>query len=188
MDTTKTVSEAAEFFAMMEKLYVFVSTSKVHKAYMEKQSELYPSKPPHQLKPLSDTLWACRLFSVEAVCSTFDAIVAALQYVGNDDDKNKAIEAKGILLLIQTYKFLITLILIWRILSLTKSLSDQLQSTNINTASAADLVAATIEVLKKLRSNEEWIKFYKYATDVASLNKISEWLRARSACMLLGIT
>ena len=173
VDTTKTVSEAAEFFAMMEKLYVFVSTSKVHKVYMEKQSELYPSKAAHQLKPLSDTRWACRFFSVEAVYSTFDAIVATLEYVGNDDDKNKAIEAKGILLQIQTFKFLITLILFWRILSLTKSLSDQLQSTNINTASAADLVAATIEVLQKFRSNEEWSKLYKYATDVASLNNIS---------------
>ena len=99
--------------------------------------------------------------------------MAALQYVGNDDDKNKAIEAKGILLQIQTFKFLITLILFWRILSLTKSLFDQLQSTNINIASAADLVAATIEVLQKFRSNEEWSKLYKYATDAASLNNIS---------------
>ena len=37
-----------------------VFTSKVHKVYMEKQSELYPSKPAHQFKPLSDTGWACR--------------------------------------------------------------------------------------------------------------------------------
>ena len=174
VDTTKTVSEASEFFAMMEKLYVFMSTSKVHTVYMEKQSELHPGKPTHQIKPLSDTRWAnCRFFSVEAVCSTFDVIVATLQYIADDGDKHKAIEARGILLQIQTFKFLITLILFWRILSLTKSLSDQLQSTDINIASAADLVGATIEVLQKFRSNEEWNKLYKYASDVASLNNIS---------------
>ena len=33
VDTTKAVSEAAEFFAMMEKLYVLVSKSRVHEVY-----------------------------------------------------------------------------------------------------------------------------------------------------------
>ena len=101
---------------MMENLYLFMSTSKVHTFYMEKQSEIHPGKSTHQIKPLSDTRWACRFFSVEAVCSTFDVIVATLQYIADDGDKHKAIEARGSLLQIQTFKFLITLILFWRIL------------------------------------------------------------------------
>ena len=45
----------------------------------------------------------------------------------------------------QTFKFLVALITFQRILSYTKSLSDQLQSKEMNFAKAADLVLATIE-------------------------------------------
>ena len=35
VDTTKVVPEASEFFALMETLYIFISTSKVHTLYIE---------------------------------------------------------------------------------------------------------------------------------------------------------
>ena len=70
VDSTKHVSEAADFFALMETLYVFVSSAKVHTVYTHQQSLLHPNKPVHQLQRLSDTRWACRYFAVEAVCST----------------------------------------------------------------------------------------------------------------------
>ena len=172
VDTTKTVPQASEFFALMETLYVFISTSKAHTVYIQQQNVLHPDKPIHQLQKLSDTRWTCRFFAVEAVCSTFDAILATLQCLVEGDDKVKAVEAKGILLQIQCFKFLITLIMFWRILFLTKQLSDQLQSPRTDMAKAADLVTATMETLQQFRSDEEWSKLYKYVKDVASLHNI----------------
>ena len=61
------MSEVAEFFALMETLYVFVSSPKVHAVYIHQQSLLHPNKPVHQLQHLSDTRWAYRYFAVEAV-------------------------------------------------------------------------------------------------------------------------
>ena len=96
VDTTKTVPQASEFFALMETLYVFISTSKAHTVYIQQQNLLHPDKPKHQLQKLSDTCWTCRFAAVEAVCSTFDAILATLQCLVQGDDKVKAVEAKGI--------------------------------------------------------------------------------------------
>ena len=172
VDTTKTIPQASEFFALMETLYVFISTSKAHTVYIQQQKSLHPDKPIHQLQKLSDTRWTCRFAAVEAVCTTFDAILATLQCLVQGDDKLKAVEAKGILLQIQCFKFLITLIMFWRLLFLTKQLSDQLQSPHTDMAKAADLVTATMETLQQFRSDEEWNKLYKYVVDVASLHNI----------------
>ena len=60
----------------------------------------------------------------------------------------------------------------WRLLFLTKQLSDQLQSPHTDMAKAADLVTATMETLQQFRSDEEWSKLYKYVVDVASLHNI----------------
>ena len=99
VDSTKHVPEAADFFALMEPLYnyVFVSSAKVHAVHINQQSLLHPSKPVHQLQRLSDTRWACRYFAVEAVCSTYDVILATLQVIADGEDRLKATEATGIL-------------------------------------------------------------------------------------------
>ena len=64
------------------------------------------------------------------------------------DNKMKATEASGIYLQIHSFKFLMTLIIFWRILSCTKGLSDHLQSTRMDMCKAADLVTATLEILQ----------------------------------------
>ena len=61
----------------------------------------------------------------------------------------KAVEAIGILAQVQCFKYLLVLIIFRRILSCTKSLSDQLQSATIDMACAADLAGATIETFEE---------------------------------------
>ena len=174
VDSTRNVREASEIFALVETLYVFISTTKAHAIYVEQQSMLYPNKPVRQLQRLSDTRWACRFFAVDAVYTTYSAILATLQVIADGDDRKKANEATGILLQVQSFKYLTASFLFWCVLSITKGLSDQLQSTKMNMAKAADLVTASIETLQEFRSDEEWDKLYKYVTDVAKLHDINE--------------
>ena len=89
-----------------------------------------------------------------------------MQIITEGDDRAKAVEAKGILLQVKSFKFLVTLVLFWRILSCTKSLSDHLQSAKTDLAKASELIKATLETLQ---SDTEWDKHYKYITDAASL-------------------
>ena len=173
VDSTESVPEAAEFFALLEILYVFTSSSKVHILYIQQQTSLHPHKPVRQLQHLSDTRWACRYAAVDAMCSTLDSILATLQSIIDGDDRHKAVEASVIYLQINSFKFLTTLIIVWRVLSYTKQLSDHLQNARIDMGKAADLVIATLDMLQQFRSDEEWDKVYKYIHEVAALNNIT---------------
>ena len=139
VDATKKVSDSADFFAIIESLYVFLSASKAHVVYCQQQADMYPGKPTRQLQRLSDTRWACRCFAIDTICSTYDVVLTSLEIIADGDDRVKAVEAEGLLHQVKSFKFLISLIIFWRIFSCTKSLSDQLQSTTINLAKAAEL-------------------------------------------------
>ena len=89
--------------------YVFISTSKAHTIYIQQQSALHPGKPTTTLR----YSLACRFYAVDAVCSTFDAILGSLQSIMDVRDKGKATEACGIYMQIHSFKFLTTLILFW---------------------------------------------------------------------------
>ena len=172
VDCVRNVQEASEFFALMELLYVFTSSTKAHVLYTQKQTELHPDKQPRQLQRLSDTRWACRYFAIDAICCTFDSVLATLEDISNGVDKSRAVEAKGILGQICCFKFLLLLVMFCRILSFTKALSDQLQSVSNDIARAANLVQGTIKTLTSLRNDKAWDHIYKYTQDVARLNNI----------------
>ena len=55
VDCVRNVQDASEFFALMELLYIFMSSSKAHALYLKKQVELHPAKQTCQLQWLSDT-------------------------------------------------------------------------------------------------------------------------------------
>jgi len=107
------------------------------------------------------------------VYSTYSAVLATLQIITKGNDRAKAVEAEEILLQVKSFKFLVTLVLFWQILSCTKSLSDQFQCTKTDLAKVSDLVEATLETLQLFRTNTEWDKHYKYITDAASLFDIT---------------
>ena len=55
VDSVKSVQSASEFFILLEALYVFVSTSKAHVIFEEKQLLFHPGKQPVELQQLYDT-------------------------------------------------------------------------------------------------------------------------------------
>ena len=132
VDCVKMIQSASEFFCLLECLYVFISSTKAHVIFMEKQHELHEDKQPLQLQRLSDTRWACRYAAVNAVCRTYDCLLATLEHIGNGPDHAKAVEAKGIYHQVKQFSFILNLVIFDRILSCTKSLSDQLQSTHVD--------------------------------------------------------
>ena len=79
VDCTKSVSEASDFFSLMGRLYIILSRRVTNAVFLRKQSELQPDKPPRQLQRLSDTRWSCRYLEVDAVCGTFDSVLATLE-------------------------------------------------------------------------------------------------------------
>ena len=93
--------------------------------------------------------------------STFDSILATLEVIKDGDDRPKAVEAIGILTQVRCFRFLLQLLIIfWRILSCTKSLSA------IDMARAADLAEATIETFEEFRTDAAWEHLFQYSQDV----------------------
>ena len=92
VDSTKRVSEASDFFSLTETLYVFLSRSVTHAIFRKKQSELQPHRPQRQLQRLSNTRWSCRFLAVDALCSTFESVLATLEEIVNGEDRSRAIE------------------------------------------------------------------------------------------------
>ena len=76
---------------------------------MEKQAQIYSGKGIRQLKRLSDTRWACRHAAVNALACTYEAVVATLELLTEDNDKNKAVESRGLLLQITSFSFIVSL-------------------------------------------------------------------------------
>lgn len=172
VDSVKAVPDATQFFALVESLYVFLSTTKAHVIFLQKQKELQPHKQTRELQRLSDTRWACRYSAVNSICYTFDAILATLEDITEDSDGMKATQATGLMLQVKSFKFLLCLIIFDKVLSITKGLSDVLQSTSLDLAKAADLVSGTIETLEDLRTDSYWDRLFSYVESVAKLHSI----------------
>jgi hypothetical protein len=92
---------------------------------------------------LSDTRWVCRYAAVNAVCRTFDSLLLTIEDVVDGRDVKKAIEARGLYHQIKSFPFLVSLITFDQILTCTKQLSDQMQSSTLDLSLATELVLAT---------------------------------------------
>lgn len=59
-------------------------------------------------------------------------LVSALEDIANGDDQAKRVEAMGLLLQVNTFKFLLSLMVFYRVLTCTKGLSDHLQNPRLD--------------------------------------------------------
>ena len=148
---------------------MFLSTTKAHVIFLQKQKELHPYKQTRELQRLSDTRWVCRYSTINSICYTFDAILATLEDLAEDSDGMKATQATGLMLQVKSFKFLLCLIIFDKVLSITKGLSDVLQSASLDLAKAADLVSGTIE---DLRTDSYWDRLFTYIESIGKLHNI----------------
>ena len=96
VDVSKAIPTIADFFILLEKLYVFVSASTTHVIFIEHQK--HTSSKVYELKQISDTRWSCRYSSIKAVFATYSAILGTLVEVSNGTNRERGVEAKGWLL------------------------------------------------------------------------------------------
>ena len=70
VDSVKSIKSASEFFTLLEALYIFVPSSKIHVLLMDKQRQCRPHEQALELQKLRDTHWVCQYAAVNAVCRT----------------------------------------------------------------------------------------------------------------------
>uniref|UniRef100_A0A8C5MVP0 Zinc finger MYM-type protein 1 n=1 Tax=Leptobrachium leishanense TaxID=445787 RepID=A0A8C5MVP0_9ANUR len=180
VDTVKNVAEAAEFFAKLEKLYVFSSTSVVHSVFERVQKEM-STKPVIKLKQLSDTRWTCQYAACKAVLQTLEPLLETLKLLSDGKNTERRIEANSILNFID-FNFLLSLVLFENILKRTQTLSNMLQAKDLDLASAVFLVRTVIEELEQVRNGDSTPTG---SVQSSAIEKV--WVDAINLCIKCGI-
>lgn len=125
------------------------------------------------MKRLCDTRWTCRADSVKAVCNGYQAIIETLERVVEGDNRERAVESKGLLSQIKCLQFIACSVMFKKLLLRTQGLSDVLQSKELDLAAAMDLVETAIESLTKWRKQRKsWIKVWKEVEEMCRINEV----------------
>lgn len=106
--------------------------------------------------------------------------MSTLEVISKGNDKEKRVDAKGLLAQVKSFQFLVSLVVFNRILTCTKGLSDHLQNPEIDLVKTGDLVLGTICTLEEFRSDEVWEHTFEYAEQVAKHLNIASSAPAQS--------
>lgn len=142
VDVAKQVRSASDFFALLQSVYVFLSSSKTHEIFLSAQKACGGRE--IRLKKLSETRWSCRFDSISSIMATFSAVLETLEHVVNGDDRERAIEGRGILNGIKSFSFIVSLTVYKKVFGISAQLSDVLQSRSLDIGNAATLVLAML--------------------------------------------
>ena len=97
INAAKYVPEAADFFSLLESLYIFASNSVVHSKFLSIQREMFPNEQVRELQHLSDTRWWCRATSCENALLRLECIIRLLKETSADETGARAVSARGLL-------------------------------------------------------------------------------------------
>ena len=153
VDTAKSIPEAADFFSLIQRLYVFLSGSYVHNKWKAVQKDMYPGQEQYELHRLSDTRWACRYFACRSICRRLPTIFKVLEEIINESNSDRSVDARGLRFQLD-FRFLTMLSLFNVILGKAHSASNMLQGTSLDLSKASDVVDTLKEDLQEYRNDE----------------------------------
>ena len=148
-DMVKSSLEAANFFNMVQKIYVFFSSSTL------RWSILLKNVSGLTLKPLSDTRWESRIEAIKPLRYQIGKIYDALFSIYEDSDMDTSArdEASGLLNQVKQFKFVCSIIIWYETLFRINPVSKLMQSTDFELCSVIQLLKNTTEFFKKARSD-----------------------------------
>ena len=100
------------------------------------------------------------------------SIFATLEDIIGGSDRNKAVEAQGLLLQFQKFTFFLCLLVFDSIFANTTKLSDTLQAPKVDLAAAAQLVSAQVSILEDYQSDNQWDKIWAEAESLAQAHNV----------------
>ncbi|KAK0144496.1 Zinc finger MYM-type protein 1 [Merluccius polli] len=164
--TCRAVSEAVELFDLLECIYTFFTTSLVnHHKFKDAQSKLGLAAV--ELVQLSNTRWACRLQSINAVLQTLPAIFECLAVIGSP----LAISIKAKLSVFST---IYALLMFQTLLSVTEGLHKLLQKETLDLAEALIGKDAICDTLRGKRTDAFATAIYERAQALCLTHSIPE--------------
>ncbi|XP_060876891.1 uncharacterized protein LOC132949806 [Metopolophium dirhodum] len=162
-DLSKSSTKAISFFGVVQRIYCLFSSSTGRWDILKKYCDLYT------LKPLSETRWECRVNSVKALRFQLPSVIEALEEVSNttNDPKTKSEAHSLVINELNSYEFVISLVIWYEILVEVNVVSKSLQSINMHLEVSISLLKGLIQFFEKYRNSG----FYSAKI---TANKISE--------------
>lgn len=152
VDVCKNVQCAAEFFVLLEAVYVFMSSGVSHPVFIKTQKKLYPNRRPLELKRLIETRWSCRYESIETLLKTYSAVLDTLAEVRDTHHSpERSALATGYLLKLESFHFVLMLVIMERLMRVAFILSNALQDPKLDLAAAVSLIKNVIQQLTDMR-------------------------------------
>lgn len=153
------------FFGVVQSLYNFIAgSSKRHDLFIKMQKE---RNIPHPvtLKALSDTRWACRADALRSLNIALSAVLDTLEAITEDSETDSLIvgEANGLISSVYSFEFILLLMVMTDILTITNTLNLLLQQRKQDLLNANKMVKATLTTLNQYRSEDSWKKFWERA-------------------------
>jgi len=161
---------AVGFFNTIEQLYNFFSNPGSHDIFLKIQKTLGLN--PTEIGQLSDTRWACRWKSVEAVKTNYAAIVKSLVELSDPVLTNCSAEAAGLSLHIQKSDFVVALFIFEEFLRIIHVAHKALQCSTITLGRAGDVVERLTTNFRNRRSKKGFVVLYHHAEELCKLHKI----------------
>ncbi|KAL4083727.1 hypothetical protein QTP88_029043 [Uroleucon formosanum] len=174
-DGAASMKEARDLFGYLETLYDFIGSSKkrVH-VYSTNQKTRYPNNLLRRLKRVETTRWSSHSSSLQTVLDTYDAIIDSLFDIKDDPmtDRVSSVKAGSLLEYLLQERFLLIAFIFKKIFDKTSTLSECLQSVDIDLCAAISHVEQTFNIIKTFRSDDEFKNLIQAKDDfIQSKNK-----------------
>lgn len=151
VDVAKAIQSIRDCLSLLQKLYLFISCSNVHIKWVKMQKD--EKMKIIELKPLSNTRWACQATMLDSVCSRFVIVHRLLRDISvNDTNSDRVVEARGLLYQFSP-SFIKMLFALRYIFKFTKNASDFLQNSKLDYSVALELVEALRDKLHECRDD-----------------------------------
>ena len=143
---------------VMELVQLIKWSPKRSSLFEQLKSDMTPGT--HDLRPLCPTRWTVRTGAIHAVITNYSTLCKALDEISTTGRDEYAMKANGFLQQMEKISTLFGLKLGYLVFSVTERLSCTLQGKDTTIQEATEAGRLTETYLRRLRSDEEYTKFY----------------------------
>jgi len=156
---------------LMEAVYCFFTASTLRNDVFKK-TQIDANCPVLCLPMQSDTRWICKHKAVVVFKSRYDCIASALKHFAELSTKGKErVEANGLLGQLQSFSFIFVLHILDAVLPILACSTLFMQKKSSDIASGIDVTESTVDAVRSLRSDDEFLRVY---------NEVREFCNKRS--------
>lgn len=176
VDTCDCCMMTKVFFGDIKALVEFMRARKRTACFVHCQSKLYPDQRVRRLKRFSNTRWTSHDRVIIVVYEKYVALLQSLNKIATDidSDSDTTSTAKSLTSRLSSFEFVIAMLLVKKIFSITTPVSNYLQSKSIDFIEAIGLVDVAKNRLYDLRNESQCEELINEAKTFAKAQKLTE--------------